>query len=383
MTILDKIIKTVQSEGVITLQGIYEAHPDIKKDVIRGTINRYVRKEFGKLFDRYKRGMYIAIIQTDSAIISLESNRMQMKRALINKLKKHTQYQKVKNYLKVVGLNDYDSSETEVSVPVIETEEFVADFGLKSMSNSEVADIEIKKQEKGEISKFLNKIFNEDARDFLSKLPSNSVDLVITDPPYKVTRRGIGKRTNTGGMMLNELTSKGKIFKYNDIKPEEYIPELFRVLKEGTHCYIMTNHVNLKSMLDVAIDCGFKFIKTLIWDKINKIMGQFYMSQFEYILFFRKGKAKRINNCGTSDILRIPNKKTKDENGRNLHDTEKPVELAETLILNSSNEYDVTLDPFSGLGFVAKASKKNNRFSIGNELDPTYWNLCVEGLAQY
>lgn len=49
---------------------------------------------------------------------------------------------------------------------------------------------------------------------------------------------------------------------------------------------------------------GFHFIKSLVWDKGNKIMGQYYMSQFEYILFFRKGKGVKINNCGTSDILK-------------------------------------------------------------------------------
>ena len=56
------------------------------------------------------------------------------------------------------------------------------------------------------------------------------------------------------------------------------------------------------------------------------------MSQFEYILFFRYGKVSKINKCGTADIIRIPNKKTKDENGNNLHDTEKPVELMKILI---------------------------------------------------
>ena len=50
----------------------------------------------------------------------------------------------------------------------------------------------------------------------------------------------------------------------------------------------MTNHVNLIEHLNVATNCGFHFIKSLIWHKDNKIMGQFYMSQFEYILFFRK-----------------------------------------------------------------------------------------------
>lgn len=72
-------------------------------------------------------------------------------------------------------------------------------------------------------------------------------------------------------------------------------------------------------------------------------MGQYYMSQFEYILFFRKGKGVKINNCGTSDILSIPNKKTKDENGKNLHDTEKPIELMQILVENSSKENDIKL----------------------------------------
>lgn len=223
-----------------------------------------------------------------------------------------------------------------------------------------------------------NTIYNNDFRDVVSQMEDCSVDLIITDPPYKVTRRGIGKRTNTGGMMLSELTSKGKIFKHNDIEPKEYIPELYRVLKDGSHCYIMTNHVNLKSMLDVATDCGFKFVKSLIWDKVNKIMGQYYMSQYEYILFFRKGKGKRINNCGTSDILSVPNKKTKGEDGKNIHDTEKPVQLMQILIENSSNELDIVYDPFMGVGSTAIACVNTGRKFIGTELDENYFNIAKQ-----
>lgn len=75
--------------------------------------------------------------------------------------------------------------------------------------------------------------------------------------------------------------SSGKVFQHNDIKPKEYIPELYRILKDGSHCYIMTNYVNLYEILTVAKENGFHFIKSLIWNKGNKIMGQAYMSQFE------------------------------------------------------------------------------------------------------
>lgn len=224
------------------------------------------------------------------------------------------------------------------------------------------------------------KIYNCDFREVTSLIADNSVDLIITDPPYKTTKRGISVNTTTGGLVRSELGKQGKIFQYNDIKPNEYIPELYRILKEGSHCYIMTNHVNLYEILTVAQETGFHFIKSLIWNKGNKIMGQCYMSQFEYILFFRKGKHRKINMCGTSDIIDIPNKKSKREDGTNYHDTEKPVELAELLILNSSNEGDLVCDPFAGIGFVPIACKKLGRRFIGSEIDQQYYNVILSRL---
>lgn len=226
------------------------------------------------------------------------------------------------------------------------------------------------------------KIFNNDCLKLMQKMKDNSIDLIITDPPYKTTKRGISKKTTTGGLVRSELGKQGKIFKYNDIKPKEYIPELYRILKENSHCYIMTNHVNLQEIINTATKSGFHFIKCLIWDKGNKIMGQCYMSQFEYILFLRKGKHKKINNCGTADILSVPNKKTKDENGNNLHDVEKPVELMRILVENSSNENEIILDPFMGIGSTGLACIELNRKFIGMELDENYFNIAKNRLEK-
>ena len=224
------------------------------------------------------------------------------------------------------------------------------------------------------------KLYNDDFRNVISQMKNCSVDLIVTDPPYKVTPRG--NAGNAGGMLQKEINKKGMVFKHNDIKIEEFMPELYRVLKEGSHCYIMTNHVNLIEMINIAKKCGFHFIKSLIWDKGNKIMGQCYMSQFEYILFFRKGKHKRINNCGTSDILSIPNKKTKGEDGKNLHDTEKPIELMRILIENSSQEYDMIFDPFMGSGSTGIACMNANRKFIGIELDNNYFNIASKRIEE-
>lgn len=219
------------------------------------------------------------------------------------------------------------------------------------------------------------KLYNQNCLDVLPKFDNESIDLIVTDPPYRTTSYGCAG--SAGGMMISSLTMQGKIFEHNNIDCTDYAGEFYRLLKDGSHCYIMCNHVNLIEMLNVFTGVGFHFIKSLIWDKGNKIMGRFYMSQFEYILFFRKGKGVAINNCGTSDILSIPNIKGKDDDGQNLHDTEKPIELMRILIENSSSENQIVLDPFMGTGSTGIACKQSGRSFIGIEIDRQYFDIAT------
>ena len=223
--------------------------------------------------------------------------------------------------------------------------------------------------------------FQMDCMDIMKSLPDESIDLIVTDPPYPTTARG--SAGNSGGMLQKEINKKGQVFSHNNIDITTYAPECYRLLKDGSHFYIMTNHVNLIKMLNTCTNVGFHFIKSLIWNKGNKIMGQYYMSQFEYILFFRKGKGVKINNCGTADILNVPNIKTKDENGKNLHDTEKPVELMKILIENSTKPNDIIFEPFAGIGAVPRACLETDRKFIACELDETYANISVGFINDY
>ena len=217
-------------------------------------------------------------------------------------------------------------------------------------------------------------LYNENCLDVFKRIADESIDLICTDPPYRLTSRG--GSTTMGGMLLKNIVNSGKVFNYNDIKPSEYATEFYRVLKDGTHCYVMTNHINLVEMITVFESVGFHFIKCLIWDKQNKISSFLYMSQYEYILFFSRGKSRMINNCGTSDILSIPNKKTKGADGNNIHDTEKPIELMKILVENSTNVDETVLDPFMGVGSTGIASKQLNRNFIGCEIDEHYFKIA-------
>lgn len=226
----------------------------------------------------------------------------------------------------------------------------------------------------------LNTIYNEDCLEGMKRIPDKSIDLIITDPPYKITARGNGG--NSGGMFQKKSVNNGKVFKNNDLDIRDWLPELYRVLKDDSHCYIMTNNKNIRDYLNAIEESDFHYVKNLIWVKDNKIMGQTYMSQFEYIIMCRKGKHKRINDCGTSDVLLFPNKKLKDENGKTIHDTEKPIELMQILAENSSNPEDIVFDPFTGIGSTAIACINTNRNYIGFELDKHYCDIANERIQK-
>ena len=174
------------------------------------------------------------------------------------------------------------------------------------------------------------KLLNGDCLELIAKIPDNSIDLIVTDPPYKTITGGDsdGKNsTRPKGM----LSGNRKLFTYqNNIKPTQWIPELFRVLKEGSHCYIFTNHLNMKDMLIESEKAGFKLHNILVWEKNNCTPSQFYMKNCEYILFLRKGKAKWINDIGGSKTVHQFNNII----GNKVHPTEKPVDLMQFYIEN-------------------------------------------------
>ena len=219
----------------------------------------------------------------------------------------------------------------------------------------------------------MKKIINENAIDVLDRMIAKEykVDLIVTDPPYKTTKRG--SSGGTGGMLKNENFKSGDGgFKNNDVIQLEWMKKCYKVLKEDKHIYIMTNNKNLsQTLIDIQL-AGFKIFKTLIWAKDNCITNMWYMDSHEYIIFARKGKANKINNCGDRSVFNIPNVKNKN------HPSEKPIELFEKLVLNSSNENDVVLDCFMGVGTLPIACNNTKRNYIGIEINEEYFNIAKE-----
>ena len=212
----------------------------------------------------------------------------------------------------------------------------------------------------------LNKIINDDCLNVFKNIPDNYIDLVCTDPPYKKVQGGCtNKAVRLTGATQDEM-SKGKFFKENIIKFEEWLPEVYRVLKDNTHCYIFSDDRNLNDILNVGFTSGFKLLNILTWKKTKHTPNRYYLKNSEFIIMFRKGKARNINNMGTYQVLEFANVEHK------IHPAQKPFGLIECLILNSSNTGEIVLDPFSGSGVVADVCYANKRKYICIEKDEKY-----------
>jgi site-specific DNA-methyltransferase (adenine-specific) len=195
-----------------------------------------------------------------------------------------------------------------------------------------------------------------DALDWLVRLPSDFIDLLVTDPPYESLEkhRAVGTTTR-----LKE--SKSSSNPWFEIFPNDrlgdFFDECYRVLKNDSHFYLFCDAETMFVAKPLAEKSGFKFWKPIVWDKVAIGMGYHYRARYEFILFFEKGK-RRLNDLGVPDVLQA-------KRIRGGYPTEKPVELLEVLVRQSTETGQLVCDPFVGSGSAALAALNNNREFIG------------------
>ena len=151
---------------------------------------------------------------------------------------------------------------------------------------------------------------------------------------------------------------------------KDWLPKCYQILKDNSHIYLMTNMLNLKDMMIETENAWFYIHNILVWKKNNATPNKWYMKNCEYIIFAKKWKSKFINNCWSKVIEEFKNPTNK------KHPTEKPVELMEMYINNSSNEWDIILDPFMWSGTTWVACQNTNRDFIWIEKDERYFEIA-------
>jgi len=209
-----------------------------------------------------------------------------------------------------------------------------------------------------------------DCLERMAEIPDGSVDMVLTDPPYRVISGGNKSNTSLSKSLGG---NNGRIFKHNDISFSEWMPIVFRKMRKNAHFYVMVNFMNLFDARDSAINAGFEAHNLLVWKKQNTTANRWYMKNCEYTLFLRKGAAFSINNKSSQTVHEFLNPV-----GLKVHPTQKPVELMEMYITNSSNKGDIVLDPFMGSGTTGVACARAGRRFIGIELDQNYFEIASD-----
>ena len=208
---------------------------------------------------------------------------------------------------------------------------------------------------------------NGDCLELMKDIPDGSADLVLTDPPY-----GIGFKSNHRKEKYNEIRNDKSLEWL-----ERYISECCRVLKNNSAIYCFCSWHNV-DVFKQAIEKKFKIKNILIWEKNNTSMGDLkgsYAPKYEMIIFAHKGR-KLLNGFRYADIIKA--KRTGNKN----HPTEKPVDLLETFIKNSSGENEVVFDGFMGSGSTGVACVNTNRHFIGIELDEGYFKIAKERIEK-
>jgi site-specific DNA-methyltransferase (adenine-specific) len=216
-------------------------------------------------------------------------------------------------------------------------------------------------------------LFHGDCIELLTKIKDNSVDLVITDPPWGI---GFTELAGAGAEDYKQFDDNANSDEVRGLY-KKVIPQLFRVLKEGCHLYIFFGIERYREILDILKDTGFDTREVpLIWVKDKPGFSAYEYKptpQYEAFFFAVKNTKKTPRHLteSTSDIFNYPRGKDR------IHITEKPIELLKRLVTLSSNEGDVVLDPFAGSGSTLVAAMISKRKGLGMEKDKeTYeWAL--------
>jgi DNA modification methylase len=262
--------------------------------------------------------------------------------------------------------------------------------------NGEIADL----------SMFIDKILNCDCVEGMKKMPSNSVDLVIADPPYnlssgsKIVCEGNKKIQGMGGEWKKTMEN-WDTYSLDDylVFTKKWLNEAKRILKPTGSIWIFGTYHNIGLINYISQLSGLEIINEIVWYKDNafpNLAARRLTASHETILWEHNCPKKRqykfnyeyskngdfsYDNLKTPGkqmrtVWSIPNNKEKWELEFGKHPTQKPARLIERIIKLSTDENDIVVSPFCGSGTDCVVSKMLNRHFVGFEIDSGFCKLA-------
>ena len=234
-------------------------------------------------------------------------------------------------------------------------------------------------------------LINGDTFKVLKKIEDKTFDIIFADPPYFLSNNGI---TCSGGKMIS--VNKGDWDKSLTLKEKHtfnkrWIKECYRILKDTGTIWISGTLHNIYSIGMALEESGFKILNNITWQKTNpppNLACKTFTHSTETILWARKD-LKNVKYTFNYDAMKQmnANKQMKDvwttsltkpsEKKQGKHPTQKPLEILDKIILASTKENDLILDPFCGSSTTGISAVKLGRKYIGIDNEKEYLDLSI------
>ena len=242
-------------------------------------------------------------------------------------------------------------------------------------------------------------LYHNDSIELLKSLPENSIDMIFADPPYNLSNGGFSVHA---GKMVS--VNKGDWDKSNGFKNDyefhyKWLDACKRVLKPGGTLWVSGTYHSIYQCGYALQSLGYHILNDVSWFKPSaapNLSCRFFTASHETLIWARKEKkAKHIFNYNlmkngdwSEDILKKPEKQMRSvwaintpqpwEKRFGKHPTQKPFDLLKRIVLASTNEGDIILDPFTGSSTTGIASVSNNRKFVGIDTEKKYLDLSIK-----
>lgn len=222
-------------------------------------------------------------------------------------------------------------------------------------------------------------VLKADSRDVIKRIPDNSIDLILTDPPYNLGKHSTGNIHLKGRAALNNDVAEWDMIEFN---PEEWADEFVRILKPTGNLFIFTSYNQLGRWYN-CLDHQFDSSNFMIWHKTNpapKVFKAGFLNSCEMI-FTCWNKKHTWNFTSQSDMhnfIETPICMRPERLKNPKHPTQKPISILKKIINIASNEHDIVFDPFMGVGSTGVAALELNRKFIGIEVNDIYFKAAKQ-----
>tara|TARA_R110000751_G_scaffold286244_1_gene390646 strand:+ start:99 stop:788 length:690 start_codon:yes stop_codon:yes gene_type:complete len=221
-----------------------------------------------------------------------------------------------------------------------------------------------------------------DCLERMKEIESGSVDMILTDPPYELSKSKGGGMMGKGGRKFMEEVNDADMT--SGIDTSLFLNKCLTLFgNKQQFCGVFT--CSNKQLIDYITWAESKKLQygVGVWNKTNPapLCNHKYLGDVEYWIYIKGNKSKILGSYKSKSMVYTSKVNKKDKDKFN-HPTCKPIELMEKFIINHTNEGRVVFDPFMGSGSTGVAAKNLNRKFIGIEMDEGYFNIAKKRIDE-